>query len=173
MESYFKRLWTRLRAPLPSSHRKAKLKRQAKRSTFVGVTATAIDVTFLNLIVGIVGMHPVVANIISMTLSTTYSYSLNRKIVFTEGERSKRKTIVPFVLVTLVGVYGVQSVVMALVIHYGESIGTFAAQAGRGLVGAGVPPDVWLLNIAKLLAGSVAGIWNFVLYRHAVFKDHR
>lgn len=168
---YYTQLRERIKDWLPAHKKRQKLKHQARRSLAIGSIATVIDFSLLNLIALAFGLNAVAANAISMTIATVFSYMLNRKVVFKEGESSKRKTIVPYILVTAVGLYGIQSLMIGLVVQYGVAAGVAAADLSTAWFGASPSADAWLLNIAKLIAGAVAGIWNFVLYRRLVFKD--
>lgn len=158
---------------LPETKKRAALRKQFRRFARVGLLATVIDFTILNVIVFATGLSPAFANVISITAATSVSYVLNRKWAFSRGEqKSKRRTIVLYAAVTLLGVYGLQSVIVYFVTAYGSQLGETVAAALQQLTDFSLSPDTLLLNIAKLLAVAVSGIWNFVLFRRTVFKAH-
>lgn len=155
----------------PARRKKAALRKQARRFIFVGSVATTTDIVLLNVVVMLTGLPPLVANLFSMTVATIFSYIMNRRYVFSDGEKSKRKTIVPYALVTLFGVYGIQTLIFGVLTYYGEPASVAAANLISQLTGVSLSASFLLLNGAKLFAVGVAAIWNFTLYRRTVFKD--
>lgn len=122
------------------------------RFALVGGTNTAIDFGILFLLNGI-GLNKYVANIISTSVAFIFSFFANRHFTF-KSKKNARKQIIPFLAVTLTGLWVLQPVVMWATLlplqHINQTIALF---------------------IAKLIATIVSLIWNYILYSRFVFKD--
>jgi putative flippase GtrA len=121
------------------------------RYLLVGGFNTLLDVGLFTLFAVVVGLNPLVANVLSTSITLCVSYLLNRVFVF-RTERSVQRTVVQFVAVTLISGLIVQSAVIWAVLQLG------------GLLAPGIPYDL-LAPAAKICAIGV-GMWcNFVGYR--------
>jgi putative flippase GtrA len=121
------------------------------RYLLVGGFNTLLDLGLFTLFAVVVGIQPLVANVLSTTITLCVSYLLNRVFVF-RTERSVQRTVVQFVAVTLISGLAVQSAVIWAVLHVGE------------LVAPGLSYDV-LAPVAKIFAMGVGMISNFLGYR--------
>jgi putative flippase GtrA len=71
------------------------------RYLLVGVFNTLLDLGLFSLFAVVVGIHPLVANILSTSITLCVSYLLNRVFVFRTA-RSVQRTVVQFVAVLIV-----------------------------------------------------------------------
>lgn len=122
------------------------------RFAIVGGTNTAIDFGILFLLHGL-GFNKYIANIISTSVAFVFSFFANRSFTFkTKG--NAKKQFIPFLVVTLIGLWILQPAVIwtvSLLLHsFDETLTLF---------------------IAKLVATVVSLIWNYLLYSRVVFKD--
>lgn len=128
----------------------------------IGIVNTALDIgAYLTLRVASVPI--VVANIASTSLALTLSYFLNRRFTFNSAAKS-RHTIVPFLLVTLTGLWLLQP----LVIYIALSI-LDAPSVAQSLGHIGISSASRDL-LSKLVATPASLVWNYVLYRRIVFR---
>jgi putative flippase GtrA len=123
------------------------------RFALVGVANTALDFALLFAFVAL-GVNQYVANYMSTSLSILFSFVMNRRFTF-RSEGSKRREIVPFVLVTLTGLWALQPAIIWLV-----------SQGLRSFVSV----DYVVLFAAKLTATVGSLTWNYLLYSRFVFS---
>lgn len=121
------------------------------RYLLVGSFNSLLDLALFTVLAVVVGLHPLVANVLSTAITLCVSYLLNRVFVF-RTTRSVQRTVVQFVTVTLVSALLVQSAVIWAVIGLG------------GLVVPGLPDDV-LEPLAKICAMAVGMVSNYLGYR--------
>lgn len=149
--------------------KKEAVKKEAKRFSFVGVIATAVDYTILNIASLVFQLPILVANVISTTTGSLLSYSLNKNIVFEDRRHSRKRTITYYVLVIIVSIYVIQSIVIYLVGHRFDAP-TIAALKGLEQIGLPRISEAFVsTNLAKICASMVAAIWNYVMLRKFVF----
>jgi len=141
-------------------------KREFKRFTLVGFTATVIDYSILNLFTHVFGVPIVLANIISTSTSSLYSYVLNRKIVFKSTAHGERKTLTYYVTSLLVSIFVIQSIVITIFGH-GITESWFEA-----LGASGQTKEILAINTAKVIAGLASMGWNFYIQRRFVFTSN-
>ena len=122
------------------------------RFILVGITNTAIDfIVLLSLTAG--GLTLVLSNIISTSVALTFSFFANR--TFTFGSTGKKRSqAVRFLLVTLVGLWVLQPIVLVLAVPVLE--GMLSREAS--------------IVVAKLIATVVSMVWNYLLYDSLVFR---
>jgi putative flippase GtrA len=104
------------------------------------------------------------ANIISTSAALLGSYLLNSKLTF-KSKKWNAKSFIGFVVVTLFGlwvlqtavIYGIAHVITSLRPSYWQHLGSFEHLAKT--------------IIPKLLATVVTFAWNFVWYNKVIFKD--
>ncbi len=131
-----------------------KNKQQAGRFALVGAANTLLDFGLLFLLRSI-GIPTIVANFVSTTIAFLSSFVANKKYTFKTKNANLRREVVLFVLVTLFGLWVLQSFVLWLTIPWLETTLTSHQYA---------------LLMAKLLATIVSMTWNYVLYTKLVFK---
>lgn len=141
-------------------------KREFKRFTLVGFTATVIDYGILNTLTHFFGVSIIPANIVSASVSSLYSYVLNRKVVFNSIAHGERKSLLLYICSLLVSILIIQSTVLAifghgLTQHWLEALGV-----------SGQTNDILATNISKVIAGIFTAIWNFYIQRRFVFKSN-
>lgn len=130
---------------------------QKVRFLLVGGFATTLDFTIL-FVAKFLGAPAIVANIISTGISFCFSFIANKNYTFkTHGTNLKREVSL-FVIVTLFGLWVLQSIV----------IGTVEPLLNPAIAEPGIR-----LLIAKLLATVVTTIWNYVLYSRVVFVQKK
>lgn len=141
-------------------------KREFKRFTLVGFTATVIDYGLLNLLSQVFGVNIVLSNIVSASTSSLYSYILNRKLVFKSIAHGERKSLFLYVSSVLISIFIIQSSVIGIL---GHGI-TESWYAGFEL------SDNWkeflATNTAKVIAGLCTVVWNFYTQRRFVFRSN-
>lgn len=125
---------------------------QVLRFLVVGVLNTAIDVALLFLLTYL-GVELWLANIFSTSVALLFSFVVNRSFTFKSTGNILRQ-IVPFLAVTLIGLWILQPLVLLGV---------------TGLLN-GVWPEYVGLFVAKMLATVVSMTWNYLLYNRLVFK---
>lgn len=123
------------------------------RFGLVGTVNTAID---FGVLFGLtfMGVDKIVANYLSTSIAFVFSFFANRSYTF-RSKQALRKQIVPFLLITLAGLWILQPVILYATTPlfdgvFGESIG---------------------LLVAKILATVVTLIWNYALYAKFVFAE--
>ena len=136
----------------------------------VGVFNTLSDIAILNVLVFFAHITPVVANIMSASISMTISYFLNHRIVFRSKEKRTRKQFILFFAVTGFGIVVIQSAVI-----YGVSYLLGNEQAVVSSILGMLPfnhltTDAFILNTAKVMAVLAATTWNFSIYHFIIFK---
>ena len=133
-----------------------KNKRQKARFGLVGSMSTAIDFGLLFLFRSF-GLPSVAANVISTTTAFLFSFTANKKYTFkTQGTNVKRELML-FTIVTLFGLWVIQSIVIWLLEPRIEALGVTSNMS---------------LLAAKLIATGVTLVWNYYLYSRVVFKDN-
>lgn len=128
------------------------LKKHAKKLRFaiVGGTNTVIDFGILFGLSGL-GLDKILANYLSTSAALGFSFFANKKYTF-KSEASAKRQIVPFLVVTLIGLWVLQPLI----------IWAYTATLGD---------DSLSLFVAKLLATVATLIWNYLLYSRFVFKE--
>lgn len=122
------------------------------RFVVVGVLNTAIDLIILFALTWL-GVDVWLANICSTSVALLFSFVVNRSFTF-QSSGNPRKQIVPFLAITLAGLWVLQPLVLVAVTSmmnglWGEYVGLFTA---------------------KILATVVSMTWNYLLYNRLVFK---
>lgn len=129
-------------------------KQQFARFAIVGSANTALDFGLLFMLRS-AGLPIVVANLISSTTAFVSSFVANKKYTFkTEGSDLKRELTL-FIVVTLFGLWILQSIVLWALTPPLENV---------------LGNHQYALFAAKLLATVVSMTWNYILYTKLVFK---
>ncbi len=131
-------------------------KSQKLRYGAVGIVNTAIDFGLLFGLNGL-GLHPAIANIVSTTAAFCFSFLANKKVTFKTTGTNLKREITLFIVVTLFGLWVLQTIVISIV-------GLVLSHSGLA--------DSLILLIGKLVASCVTIVWNYTLYSKVVFKDH-
>lgn len=143
--------------------------KEAGKFSFVGIIATAVDFTLLNLCTIWLGLPIIVANMISATISSGVSFLLNRQLTFNGQRHGNARTIIRYVLIVGISIYVIQNAILYLIGHH--LYGGIDAVLDR-MEHFGVPHVSHVIvsnNIAKALAAWLASIWNFFMLRRFVF----
>ena len=127
---------------------------QVLRFGLVGTISTVIDFGILFLLKSI-GLPIISANIISTGIAFVFSFFANKKYTFKSHGGNLVREIVLFTVVTLFGLWVLQSLVIHGISPYILSY---------------VPDQNIALLIAKLFATGVSLVWNYVLYSLVVFR---
>jgi putative flippase GtrA len=128
---------------------------QKMRFVAVGGFNTLIDIGLL-FALKTLGLPVITANLISTTIAFCFSFFANKKYTFKSTDTNVKREIILFTIVTLFGLWVLQSVIIKL-------LTTIAPQE--------LSDDPVLLG-AKLIATVVTMIWNYVMYSRFVFvKD--
>lgn len=120
----------------------------------VGIVNTALDFGLLFLFQRL-GMPIAAANILSTSIAFGFSFLANKKYTFRSHGTNLRREIILFTVVTLFGLWVLQTVVIYLTYPTGASL---------------LRNDDLGLLVAKSIATVVSLIWNYLLYSRVVFK---
>jgi len=129
------------------------LKNQKVKYLMVGSLNTVIDFSLL-FTFKYLGIPVLGSNIGSTTVAFLFSFFANKKFTFKSSGSTKRQFVL-FTIVTLSGLWILQSVIIQAIIN---------------LVSSGEPTDLELL-MAKIVATIASLIWNYLFYSRVVFKD--
>lgn len=124
------------------------------RFGLVGIVNTFVDFATLFLVAKLFGVPTVIANIISTSCAVAVSYVLNKKAVFGNTDRNNHRQLLQFIVVTLVGLWILQSAIIV-------GITMSFASAGHS--------DLVLFG-AKLAATAASLVWNYIWYSRVVFR---
>lgn len=142
-------------AAIQSKSAKTERFQQKVRFAVVGAINTALDFG-LFLILGLGGVHPIVANYISTTAAMTFSFFANKKYTFRAQSSNYFREITLFLIFTLFGLWVLQPLVIV------------AASSGL----EAVELTEWMILLgAKLAATAVSLVWNYVTYSRFVFRN--
>jgi putative flippase GtrA len=132
------------------------LKKHAQKIRFgiVGLANTALDFILLYSFVGL-GLDKIPANYLSTGISFIFSFFVNKKFTFKSTTGNAKKQFAIFLVVTMIGLWVIQPLVIA---------GVAAVLANTGWSSA------IILFIAKLIATVASLVWNYLFYSRLVFK---
>jgi len=131
-----------------------KNKDEKARFIVVGGANTLIDFGLLFLLKSL-GLPTIGANIISTTSAFIFSFFANKKYTFRAKGTNLKREITLFIIVTLFGLWVLQTIVIKVVV---------ALLSGTHL------SDDAALFIAKICATGVSLVWNYTFYSRVVFK---
>lgn len=129
-------------------------KEQKMRFVAVGGVNTVIDFGLLFLLSSL-GLPVLIANIISTTTAFCFSFFANKKYTFKTSGTDVKREIFLFVIVTLFGLWVLQTIIIKLMI--------------MSLSGVHLSDNAALF-IAKVIATMVTLVWNYIMYSRVVFK---
>jgi putative flippase GtrA len=124
---------------------------QLVRFVFIGGINTGIDFVVLFSLTNF-GLQIWISNLISTTVALAFSFVANRSFTFKAGKDSARQ-LPRFLVVTLIGLWVIQPVVIVLVMNFTESLLT----------------SNFSLFTAKVVATVASMTWNYFLYSKFVF----
>jgi putative flippase GtrA len=134
------------------------------RFVAAGIVNTLVDVLTFNFFIIVFSFTVVPASIISTTTAMVVSYILNKKAVFRSKTPHSVKQIVLFLVVTLTGIWLVQTFIMVEVLKLLQNL--FNAQDETFLK--------WFLqNVAKGFGILAAAVWSYIGYSRIVFRETR
>lgn len=125
------------------------------RFGLVGAFNTGVDFGVLFILARLMGVPTLVANVVSTTCALIVSYTLNKKAVFRNTDTRNHRQVLLFVVVTLAGLWGVQSVVIMV-----STAMLHGLIANSGL----------LLLVTKGIATLFSLVWNYLWYSRVVFR---
>ena len=127
------------------------------RFLLVGALNTIIDFSILFTLVNVGKLPAIVANIISTSVALAVSYLLNKRSVFGDSNGHNPRQVTLFVVITLIGLWGLQGIVISIVAPWLQ--------------------HAWskelALFIAKLIASCFTLVWNYEWYNRVVFKKQK
>jgi putative flippase GtrA len=122
----------------------------------VGGINTALDFGILFILIQL-GFDVLVANVISSTLAFIFSFFANKKYTFQTTDTNVAREMLLFVIVTLSGLWILQSAVIWL----------------TQPIAASIMQNTSVAVLAAKLAATVASMtWNYLLYSKLVFNKH-
>jgi len=127
----------------------AQIQSKAEKIRFlvVGCANTAIDFgIFITLSLFI---PPVAANFISTSVALLFSYVANKKYTFKTHNLTGVRHIALFLSVTLVGLWGIQPVIIAVFHSLNHTYGAV---------------------VGKIIATGCTLVWNYLWYKFVIFK---
>lgn len=130
------------------------IKKHAAKIRFilVGGTNTLIDFLLFLILTGL-SVNKYLSNFASTSTAFVFSFFTNRNFTF-KSKKSIKKQILPFVAVTLTGLWVLQPLVITIVTSLVQNLSESAT-----------------LVLAKGLATAVTLVWNYTLYSKVVFKN--
>ena len=142
----------------------------------VGIANTAIDFAIFNTLIAILsGSDPshneiIIYNTMSASTVACISFFLNRQYVF-NSKKTPRRYALLFVAITLSGLYIVQNGIIFLVSKTPEL--ATPATSILGWFNITINQSILLANIGKLFGTAGSMVWNYLLYKHTVFRDQK
>jgi len=132
------------------------LKKHAEKLRYaaVGIANTVLDFAILFLLVNL-GLNKIPANYISTSIAFMFSFFVNKSFTFKSKSGNPKKQFLLFIIVTIIGLWIIQPIVILLVSPLAS--------------GAGLSDSMTLLA-SKLVATIASLIWNYLFYSRVVFK---
>lgn len=124
------------------------------RFVIVGGANTALDFLLLFLFTGL-GINKIVANYLSTTIALIFSFFANKEFTFKNKSKNAKKQFALFLVVTLIGLWAIQPLVIWI---------------SSELLEPYITNNELNLFVAKLIATVASLIWNYLLYSRLVFK---
>jgi len=125
------------------------------RFAIVGGVNTALDFSILFILTMLFNVPKELANFISTFVAFLFSFFANKKYAFKSTSKNLKKQFLLFTIVTLFGLWVIQTIIIAAITPMFTNIGINKPAA---------------LLISKLLATVASLIWNYTLYSKVVFK---
>lgn len=131
------------------------LRSEKIRFGLVGAFNTGVDFGVLFILARLMGVPTLVANVVSTTCALIVSYTLNKKAVFRNTDTRNHRQVLLFVVVTLAGLWGVQSAVI---------------MASTAMLHGLITNSGLLLLVTKGIATLFSLVWNYLWYSRVVFR---
>ena len=152
-------------------------KKRFARFFVVGVWNTIVDLTVLTIVVKLFDIQAketlslVLANSVAATASITSSFLLNRFFVFRDGGNPiKGKKVATFVLVSLIGAYGINNTVLNLVVLHADWLHEITYSVVEFVQLDGILSKNFVtIFTGKAIAGLSSMLWSFWAYGKFVF----
>ena len=125
------------------------------RFAIVGSVNTALDFSILFILTMLFNIPKELANFISTSVSFLFSFFANKKYTFKSTSKNLKKQFLLFTVVTLFGLWVIQTIIIAAIKPVFTNLGINKPAA---------------LLISKLIATAASLIWNYTLYSRVVFK---
>lgn len=153
---------------------KNKATQQVLRFAAVGVISTLLDILIFNVAIRLLGLSPLVANIISTSIATVFNYFAHERWTFkTEEDEERERHLLAYIIVTVSSLYIIQNVVLYFVKDVWRWPANFAGSILKYAHIISTVDNYWILNLAKLYALCVGAAWSFILYRKFVFIKNK
>lgn len=150
-------------------------RRQISSFMIVGLINTAIDFFMLNILIVAADAPTIAANIISTSTALCFSFFANQRHVFRVDRQSSksRTSLLQFIVVTLAGLYVVQTAIIYTLTNTWHLPGSIALSI-RDLIGlqTTLGDSFVTTNTAKGIATAASMVWNFIWYKKVVFRDN-
>ena len=143
-------------------------KHRKVRFFFVGCFNTLFDFVLLNIFFGLFGFPLLVANTLSAGIAITNSYFLNHFVVFRSSRKYSFGSYLRFLFVTGLSVLLVQNIVIYIVTSAVET----DPRATIYIFNIAVTHQFIEINLAKATAVIAGMIWNYLSYKHIIFRQH-
>ena len=127
---------------------------QKLRFAIVGGANTALDFAILFILVAL-GLDKIPANYISTGAALIFSFFVNKSFTFKSKGGNAKKQFAYFIVITLIGLWAIQPIIITLVSTVLENSGL---------------AEAIILFIAKFIATIASLIWNYLFYSRLVFK---
>ncbi|HVI68949.1 MAG TPA: GtrA family protein [Magnetospirillaceae bacterium] len=140
------------------------------RFVVVGIINTATDFVLLNLLVSFAGLPLYGANFISAFIAMCVSFVLNKNFVFHENSRADAREFFTFIGVTLLSIWGVQTLVIFLLTQqFPQPLVTIADAVHSTGLAQSFSIEFIVNNTTKIIATVASLIWNYLFYKYVVF----
>ncbi len=145
---------------------------QAGKFSAVGIINTIIDFGILNVLNVGFGVPRIPANIVSTTIAMTFSFLINKRLVFNSSGKNYLKQAVSFLLVTAFGLYVLQNGIIYIFTEAWTGPLNLAHSIIRNLgFGDLFSQEFIFTNGSKAAATVVSLVWNFLWYKKVVFAS--
>lgn len=141
------------------------MNRALLRFCLVGAVNTLIDISILFILHDAFNVPIVLANIVSTSSALVVSYMLNSRFVFEVSSITAARRVA-FVVVTLVGLWAMQPLIILFVRHLFDQY-----HLTDGLVRVIKHQATVNLLIPKLFAVAATLVWNFIWYKKVIFRQ--
>ncbi|HEU5187796.1 MAG TPA: GtrA family protein, partial [Candidatus Saccharimonadales bacterium] len=140
----------------------------------VGVINTGIDFLLLNLLVTFMALPLYSANLISAFTAMCISFVLNKTFVFHEKGQASARGFFTFIGVTLLSIWGVQTVVIFILTQqFPQPLFTIADVVQQNGLAGSFSLEFIRNNLAKFVATLASLVWNYVFYKYIVFAPQK
>lgn len=145
-------------------------RKRLTRFAIVGVFNTGLDFSILNALVFAFGLSTIVANVISGTVAISISFFLNHRFVFNPNKPKTVRDFFVFVVITMIGIYGLQNVIIYTLTHYATAPSDWLFDLLQWIKSGIFSQEFVRLNFAKVIATLASLTWNYFMYAKFVFK---